>query len=51
MKRLLLTMALAAGLAHGQGSGPLHPATYVTAGWAQTTGGQGGKPGQDRKAG
>jgi len=44
--RLLCTLALAAtaGLCHAQtGSSPLHPATYVHAGWAQTTGGQGGK--------
>ena len=38
---LLLTV----GLSHAQGSStaPLHPATYVHAGWAQTTGGKGGK--------
>ncbi len=41
--RLLWTLALAAGLCHAEGNGPLHPATYVHAGWAQTTGGQGGK--------
>ncbi|RZJ09997.1 MAG: pectate lyase, partial [Rubrivivax sp.] len=43
MKRLLWTLTLTAGVAHAQVSGPLHPATYVTAGWAQTVGGQGGK--------
>ncbi|MEO6277536.1 hypothetical protein [Roseateles sp.] len=47
--RILCTLALAAtaGLCHAQiewqGQAPLHPATYVHAGWAQTTGGQGGK--------
>ncbi|MDR7271575.1 hypothetical protein J2X20_004243 [Pelomonas saccharophila] len=42
--RIVLTLALAAGLCHAQSStAPLHPATYVHAGWAQTTGGQGGK--------
>jgi len=41
--RLLWTLALAAGLCHAEGNGPLHPATYVHAGWALTTGGQGGK--------
>ncbi|MFG6428807.1 pectate lyase family protein [Roseateles sp. LYH14W] len=43
--RLLCTLALAAtaGLCHAQSTAPLHPATYVHAGWAQTTGGQGGK--------
>lgn len=43
--RLLCTLALtaAAGLCHAEGSAPLHPATYAHAGWAQTTGGQGGK--------
>ncbi|KQV48781.1 pectate lyase [Pelomonas sp. Root1217] len=41
--RLLWTLALAAGLCHAEGNAPLHPATYVHAGWAQTTGGQGGK--------
>jgi hypothetical protein len=41
--RLLWTLALIAGLCHAEGSAPLHPATYVHAGWAQTTGGQGGK--------
>ncbi len=35
---------LCVGLSHAQGStAPLHPATYVHAGWAQTTGGKGGK--------
>ncbi len=41
--RLLWTLALAAGLCHAEGGTPLHPATYVHAGWAQTTGGAGGK--------
>ncbi|WP_457354634.1 pectate lyase family protein [Roseateles sp. P5_D6] len=42
--RILWTLALAAGLCHAQtNTAPLHPATYVHAGWAQTTGGQGGK--------
>ena len=42
--RLLWTLALATGLCQAaDGTAPLHPATYVHAGWAQTTGGQGGK--------
>lgn len=46
--RLLCALALAvtAGLCQAQSNpstAPLHPATYVHAGWAQTTGGQGGK--------
>ncbi|MCF8205971.1 MAG: hypothetical protein K9J82_12885 [Methylotenera sp.] len=42
--RLLWTLALLAGTCHAQvNTAPLHPATYVHAGWAQTTGGQGGK--------
>jgi hypothetical protein len=42
--RALWTLALAAGLSHAaEATGPLHQATYVHAGWAQTTGGQGGK--------
>lgn len=40
--RLAWTFALAAGLCQAQDSA-LHPATYVHAGWAQTTGGQGGR--------
>jgi hypothetical protein len=40
---MLWVLALATGLCHAEGSGPLHPATYVHAGWAQTTGGQGGR--------
>jgi hypothetical protein len=44
MRALCWTLALAAGLSHAaETTGPLHPATYVHAGWAQTTGGQGGK--------
>jgi hypothetical protein len=44
MRALFWTLALAAGLSHAaETTGPLHPATYVHAGWAQTTGGQGGK--------
>ncbi len=42
--RVLWTLVLAAGLSHAaEPTGPLHPATYVHAGWAQTSGGQGGK--------
>jgi len=42
--RILLTLALAGGLCQAQPStAPLHPATYVHAGWAQTSGGQGGR--------
>src|SRR3982750_2780496 len=41
--RLFLTLVLATGLCHAETTAPLHPATYVHAGWAQTTGGQGGK--------
>ncbi len=41
--RFAWTLVMAAGLCHAEGSGPLHPATYVHAGWAQTTGGQGGR--------
>ncbi|KQY88525.1 polysaccharide lyase family 1 protein [Pelomonas sp. Root1444] len=42
--RALWILALAAGLCHAaESTAPLHPATYVHAGWAQTTGGQGGK--------
>jgi hypothetical protein len=47
--RVLCALALAAtaNLCHAQDSvpstAPLHPATYVHAGWAQTTGGQGGR--------
>ncbi|KQW52196.1 MULTISPECIES: polysaccharide lyase family 1 protein [unclassified Roseateles] len=42
--RLLLTLVLATGLCHAADTtAPLHPATYVHSGWAQTTGGQGGK--------
>jgi hypothetical protein len=44
MRALFWTLALAAGLSHAaETTGPLHPATYGHAGWAQTTGGQGGK--------
>jgi hypothetical protein len=44
MRALCWTLVLAAGLSHAaETTGPLHPATYVHAGWAQTTGGQGGK--------
>ncbi|WP_422016543.1 pectate lyase family protein [Roseateles sp.] len=44
-RRLLLTLAAlaATSLCRAQGGTPLHPATYVHAGWAQTTGGQGGR--------
>ena len=39
-----LALVLSAGLCHAQTTtAPLHPASYVHAGWAQTTGGQGGK--------
>lgn len=49
--RLLRTLALAAttlatlaaGASRAQDTAPLHPATYVHAGWAQTAGGRGGK--------
>ena len=45
--RLLWTLAAAftatASICHAEGNAPLHPATYVHAGWAQTTGGQGGR--------
>jgi hypothetical protein len=43
--KLLWTLALAAtaGLCHAEDTTPLHAATYVHAGWAQTTGGQGGR--------
>ncbi|MFT7772292.1 pectate lyase family protein [Roseateles sp.] len=41
--RLAWVLALATGLSQAQDHAPLHPATYVHAGWAQTTGGQGGK--------
>ncbi|MFN3862221.1 MAG: polysaccharide lyase family 1 protein [Roseateles sp.] len=38
------TLLCIAGLSRAQlGSAPLHAATYVHAGWAQTTGGQGGQ--------
>ncbi|MGQ3053971.1 MAG: pectate lyase family protein [Roseateles sp.] len=42
--RLLLSLVLATGLCHAADkTAPLHPATYVHSGWAQTAGGQGGK--------
>ena len=43
--KLLWTVALAAtaGLCHAEDTAPLHAATYVHAGWAQTTGGAGGR--------
>ncbi len=43
--KLLWTLALAAtaGLCRAEDIAPLHAATYVHAGWAQTSGGQGGK--------
>lgn len=47
--RLTCTLALALATAagpgpgHAQGTAPLHPATYVHAGWARTAGGQGGR--------
>ncbi|MCY4743768.1 hypothetical protein NYO99_02145 [Pelomonas sp. UHG3] len=44
---LLLALALSTGLcqaqAQAQGTAALHPASFVHTGWAQTTGGQGGK--------
>ncbi|MCE4554605.1 pectate lyase family protein [Roseateles cellulosilyticus] len=41
--RLLWSLAVVAGIAHASDTAPLHRATYVHAGWAQTTGGQGGR--------
>ncbi len=41
--KLAWALALTAGLCHAQSTAPLHPATFVHAGWAQTPGGQGGK--------
>ncbi|MDR7335914.1 hypothetical protein [Roseateles asaccharophilus] len=40
-----VVLLVASGTGHAQGSStaPLHPATYVHAGWAQTAGGKGGK--------
>jgi pectate lyase len=44
LRALACTASMAAAsLCHAQGGAPLHPATYVHAGWAQTTGGQGGR--------